>query len=66
MVGESVNLYTLYLGGSETGERLARPWRKLVPVAEISTTLQPLVSRFATERTPGETFGDWFVRAEPE
>ncbi len=66
VVGESVNLYTLYLGGSETGERLARPWRKLVPVAEIAATLQPLVSRFATERSAGETFGDWFVRVQPE
>jgi len=66
VVGESVNLYTLYLGGSETGERLARPWRKLVPVAEIAATLQPLVTRFANERTPGEPFGDWFVRVQPE
>lgn len=66
VVGESVNLYTLYLGGSETGERLARPWRKLVPVADIASTLQPLVARFAAERGPNEPFGDWFVRVQPE
>ncbi|MBA3976059.1 MAG: NADPH-dependent assimilatory sulfite reductase hemoprotein subunit [Candidatus Solibacter sp.] len=66
VVGESVNLYTLYLGGSETGERLARAWRKLVPVTDIATTLQPLVGRFATERSPNESFGDWFTRVQPE
>ncbi|HPT26110.1 MAG TPA: NADPH-dependent assimilatory sulfite reductase hemoprotein subunit [Bryobacteraceae bacterium] len=66
VVGESVNLYTLYLGGSETGERLAQPWRRLVPVAEIASTLEPLVARFAAERGSNEDFGDWFARVQPE
>ncbi len=66
VVGESVNLYTLYLGGSEHGDRLARVWRKLVPVADIATTLEPLVNRFSTERSANESFGDWFARVQPE
>jgi sulfite reductase (ferredoxin) len=66
VVGESVNLYTLYLGGSETGDRLAQSWRKLVPVAEIAATLEPLVTRFSAERGSNESFGDWFARVQPE
>ena len=65
-MGESVNLYTLYLGGSEHGDRMARVWRKLVPVADIATTLTPLVHRFAEERSADENFGDWFARVQPE
>jgi sulfite reductase (ferredoxin) len=66
VVGESVNLYTLYLGGSEHGDRMARVWRKLVPVADIATTLTPLVHRYSAERSANENFGDWFARVQPE
>ena len=62
VVGESVGLYTLYLGGSPHSDRLARVWKRLVPLGELAATLRPLFVRYAQERTPGEAFGDWFER----
>ncbi len=64
IVGETVGKYTLYLGGSPRGERLAKAWKQLVPLEEIAATLRPLFDRYAAERQAGEAFGDWWQRAE--
>jgi sulfite reductase beta subunit-like hemoprotein len=64
IVGESVGMYTLYLGGSPRGDRLARPWKHLVKLDEIASTLRPLFHRYTAERQLGEAFGDWWTRVE--
>lgn len=66
IVGESVELYTLYLGGSPRGDRLAKPYRRLIKLNAVGETLRPLFSKFATERQPQEAFGDWVARTQPE
>lgn len=63
IVGESVGLYTIYLGGSPRSDRLCRAWRRLVPIAGLAAALRPLFVRYAAERTQSEAFGDWFLRA---
>ncbi len=63
IVGESVGLYTIYLGGSPRGDRLCHAWKRLVPMADLAAALRPLFVRYGAERTGGEAFGDWFARA---
>ncbi|MBI5084930.1 MAG: NADPH-dependent assimilatory sulfite reductase hemoprotein subunit [Acidobacteria bacterium] len=62
IVGESVGLYTIYLGGSPRADRLARAWKRLVPLAGLGEALRPLFGRYASERASGEAFGDWCER----
>jgi sulfite reductase (ferredoxin) len=63
IVGESVELYTIYLGGSPVADRLARPWKRLVKLAEIPGVLRPLLDEYRTTRRAGEPFGDWCARS---
>ena len=57
IVGVSADRYNIYLGGDTNSTRLNRPYRELVPAAEIAAVLDPLLSGFAATRRPGETFG---------
>lgn len=63
IVGESVELYTIYLGGSPVADRLARPWKRLVKLGEIPGVLRPLFDGYRTGRREGEPFGDWCARS---
>jgi sulfite reductase (ferredoxin) len=63
IVGVSADRYTLYLGGNAASTRLNRVYREGVRTAEIADVLAPLFARWAAERTPGEGFGDFCVRA---
>jgi sulfite reductase (ferredoxin) len=63
VVGESVELYTIYLGGSPMADRLARPWKRLVKLHEIPSTLRPLMDDYRESRRAGESFGDWCARS---
>lgn len=62
IVGQSVDLYSIYLGGSPEGTRLAQLYSHGVRRGEIAARLRPLFARYATARTPGESFGDWAHR----
>lgn len=62
IVGETTGKYTIYLGGSPRGERLAQPWKKLVPLEAVGAELRPLFERWVQSRLAGEAFGDWWVR----
>jgi sulfite reductase (ferredoxin) len=62
IVGQSTNLYSLYLGGSPMGTRLARLFRHAVRFDEVATVLSPLFHAYAVERATGERFGDWAAR----
>lgn len=65
IVGESVELYTIYLGGSPRGDRLAQPYRRLIPLRELASTLRPLFEQWRETGLPAEAFGDWFHRVRP-
>jgi sulfite reductase (ferredoxin) len=54
--------YTIYLGGNVQGTRLGYVFKDYVPKTEILQTLSPVFSRFRSERSPGETFGDFCAR----
>ena len=62
LVGESVNLYRIYLGGSVLGTRLATLFATGVPRSEIGGRLRPVFARYREERLPGELFGDFCHR----
>ncbi|HEY3849881.1 MAG TPA: assimilatory sulfite reductase (NADPH) hemoprotein subunit [Steroidobacteraceae bacterium] len=63
LVGKAPGRYNLYLGASANGDRLNALFRENIAEAEILTELDSLLRRYAAERTPGERFGDFTVRA---
>jgi sulfite reductase (ferredoxin) len=62
IVGQSKELYSLYLGGSPLGTRLAELLCHEVKLEQIAATLSPIFAQYAVERRPGERFGDWTAR----
>lgn len=68
LVGRSVDgktgegRYTVFLGGSLLGTRMAEIYKDQVPRSAIATTLRPLFIHFKENRTPGECFGDFCDR----
>ena len=62
VVGLSVDLYTIYLGGSRLGTRLAELHATNVPRAEIGKRLVPVFGLFRGQRSTGESFGDFCHR----
>jgi sulfite reductase (ferredoxin) len=66
VVGESVNLYGIYLGASAAGTRLGLRWAEKVPRAELATRLRPVFAAFYQRRAAGEAFGDFCHRAWSE
>ncbi len=63
LVGKNLGKYNLYLGGGFTGERLNKLYREGLADEEIVSTLTPLIHHYARERTTGERFGDFVIRA---
>lgn len=63
MVGKNLGKYNLYLGGGFAGDRLSKLYRENVSEDEIVTLLEPIFHRYARERSPGEHFGDFVIRA---
>jgi len=61
-VGQSPNLYSIFLGGSPMATRLGRLWRQSVKSEDIAEALAPLVSAYAEGRRDGEAFGDYCER----
>jgi sulfite reductase (ferredoxin) len=62
IVGKAVDRYTLFLGGSVAGSRLAFKFRDMLSLDEILKMLRCLLGRFATGRDRDETFGDYCFR----
>jgi sulfite reductase (ferredoxin) len=62
IVGQSAGLYSLYVGGSPLGIRLAELLRHEVRTREIAGVLTPLFAAYAAGRAAGERFGDWAAR----
>jgi sulfite reductase (NADPH) hemoprotein beta-component len=63
MVGKALGQYNLYLGGDFIGQRLNKLYRENVRESEILDLLRPIVARYASERQPGEHFGDFVIRS---
>jgi sulfite reductase (NADPH) hemoprotein beta-component len=62
LVGKNLGKYNLYLGGGAACDRLNKLYREAIGEAEILATLSPIIHRYASERKPGERFGDFVIR----
>jgi sulfite reductase (ferredoxin) len=62
LVGKTKNKYTIFLGGTLRGDRLAFLYREIVPLDELASTLVPVFAYFMRERQDGETLGDFCHR----
>jgi sulfite reductase (ferredoxin) len=63
IVGRSLNLYHVYVGGSPAGTRLAQLYQENVRGGELANVLAAALQRWRNERAPGEAFGDWATHA---
>ena len=63
LVGKNPGLYNLYLGAAHDGTRLSKLYAENADKAKIVKLLDPLLKQYAKERKPGETFGDFVIRA---
>ncbi|KFN44090.1 assimilatory sulfite reductase (NADPH) hemoprotein subunit [Arenimonas oryziterrae] len=63
LVGKGPGRYNLHLGADFQGRRLNRLYRENLAEAEILAALDPLLARYAAERTDAEGFGDFLLRA---
>lgn len=63
IIGRSLNLYNVYVGGSFAGTRLARLYRENVRGHELPDLLAGALDQWRAGRSPGEEFGDWAHRA---
>ena len=63
LVGKAIGRYNLYLGGERTGTRIPRMYRENITEEEILSIIYETVGRWASERKPQESYGDYVVRA---
>jgi sulfite reductase beta subunit-like hemoprotein len=63
LVGRSLNMYNVYVGGSFAGTRLARLYREEVRTNVLADLLAEMLDQWKRERAEGEDFGDWAARA---
>src|SRR5438046_5121556 len=61
-VGRSADKYTIFVGGSVLGSRLATTYADLVPRHRLVARVRPLLERYRAERLPDEGLGDFFCR----
>ncbi len=63
LVGKSPGKYNVYLGAAANGSRLNVLYRSSVATGDLLALLGPIFRRYATERSTGESFGDFVIRA---
>src|SRR5262249_15511536 len=63
IIGRSLGLYHVYVGGSFEGTRLARLHRPDVRAHALVDVLAELLDQWRADRVAGEGFGDWSDRA---
>jgi len=63
LVGKGPGRYNLFLGGGFSGDRLNRLVLENVDEDTILATLEPLLAAYASDRSPGERFGDFLHRS---
>jgi sulfite reductase (ferredoxin) len=64
IIGRSLGLYNVYVGGSFAGTRLSQLYQAEVRAAVLPDLLAELLGRWRNERNIGEAFGDWAHRAQ--
>lgn len=62
IIGRSLALYNVYIGGSFEGTRLAKLYRADVRAADLPDLLAGLLKQWKRERAQDEAFGDWAYR----
>jgi len=62
LVGKALGRYNLHLGADFRGQRLNQLFRENITEADILSTLEPLLARYAGERFDNERFGDFLLR----
>ncbi|RSL33686.1 assimilatory sulfite reductase (NADPH) hemoprotein subunit [Salibacterium salarium] len=62
-IGKGPGKYNMYMGAGFAGERLNKLYLENVGEEEILQSLRPILFEYAKERTEGEHFGDYVVRA---
>lgn len=65
IVGVSLDSYNISVGGNPGSTRLNVLYREKVRGEEITGVLSELFRNYATDRTTGEAFGDFCLRAQP-
>ncbi len=63
LVGKGPGRYNLYLGAAFDGSRLSKLYREDADHEAIVAALDPVFAAYASERKPGERFGDFTIRA---
>ena len=63
LVGKGPGRYNLYLGAAFDGSRMNKLYAEDLDHAGIIKTLDPILAAYAAERTKGERFGDFTIRA---
>ena len=58
--------YTIFLGGRTIGDRLNVEFKDYVPFDRVVDELVPVLARYKSERSEGETFGDFCHRVGVE
>lgn len=61
-VGQSLNKYSIFIGGDPSGTRLNTLYKELVPLEELITEVTPLLRHYSEKRNKGESFGDFYER----
>lgn len=62
IIGRSLNLYSVYVGGSFEGTRLAQLYQDKVRSEDLVDLLAGMFDQWREERTENEAFGDWAAR----
>ncbi len=62
LVGKGPETYNLYLGAAFDGSRLSKLYAEDVREEAIVALLGPFFARYASERQPGESFGNFIIR----
>ncbi len=61
-VGRKPGVYDVFLGGRLAGDRLAELYAESVDEGELVPTLRPVFDRWAKDRGPEESLGDFYNR----
>ncbi len=62
LVGKGPGKYNLYLGASQTGDRLNKLYRENINQQTIFQELEPIIKDYSVARQEGESFGDFVIR----
>ncbi|MEM8533375.1 MAG: NADPH-dependent assimilatory sulfite reductase hemoprotein subunit [Chloroflexota bacterium] len=62
IIGRSLNLYNVYVGGSFEGTRLAQLYQDKVRSEDLVDLLATMFDQWRGDRTENEAFGDWAAR----